>query len=334
MEIDRDGESLNDLESLEESLSDGESLNDLESLEESLGKRSEETSSESEYEESPKRRARPSADERILEINREKYRALSELERIKRENSELARNNQELNRKVSESLKVAGSFVNKASKLELENAKAKKIRARQEGNEEAEIEADIEIAQAASALQQAEIEESRQIYNENRRKLEEEHQKQQPLRADPAISANWLNENWQWFKPEGQYYDKRLVDAVENYATHLEVYCHNNGRPDAIGSEEYFEKINEYVASLQQKPQGRRELTMNPSKSTVAPVRRSAQPGQPSNDRGPALTREEMEIVNAFGITPKDYAFYRDKEIRETPYKRGPGGAGVQGYSY
>lgn len=326
-------------DSLEEYLNGSEA----EPEEEEIPREAEPSEPEEEEEPSSRKRQRPPAHERIQEIQREKYQLLNELERIKRENEELSKRNRDLDKRSNQAMDVASMFHTKSAELQLENARAKKLRARQEGDDNAEIEADIEIASAASALHQAkQIEAQKSLNNTRESEQEQEYRPQsqaQPQAADPAIKNYWLDMNANWFYEGGEEYDPELSVAVQKQAAGFEDLLTRNGMAHMIGSADYFREIDKYVANYrrQTQNQGRRELQMSSSRSNhVAPVRSGGGSSVQGGNAGkrPKLDRDELELIRQWDIKPEDYIKHRDKEIREAPYKRGNGYAGgSSGYS-
>lgn len=334
MEPERDNQFTESADEFGESVD--EFLNKDESGEDENIQRSAQEESEEEYEPNQKRQ-RPPAHDRIQEIQREKYQALNELQRMRQENDELKRLTKDLDRRVKDSIDVAGVFHNKSAQLQLDHAKAKKRKAMEDGDYDALVDADVEMAEAASVLQQAKTEEARRSLEERARKEEEEYRLQQPQAPqgpDPEISNDWLRNNANWFHPQGENYSKEMVDEAQNFSHQLENYYYRNGRPDLICSHDYFRELDNHLVKFYEqstRTQQRGELVMNPSRSNVAPVR-SGGNGQQGSKK-PDFTRREAELIKAWGIKPEDYAFHRDKEMRDSPYKRGgQGGGGRYGY--
>lgn len=288
---------------------------------------------EEEYEEEPKRKGRVSGNARIQQIQREKYQALSELQRTQQENEYWKQMAMDSSSKAQELGDAAMIHYDKNSNLRLEQAKAKKFKAHEEGDIQAEIDADVEIASATHAIQQLSYWKTQQERNLRQQYQQEQGQQQHSQELvnqepDPQISNDWLARN-PWFNPASRDFDSELAQAAREYSEKVENFLYRNGRKDLIMSGDYYEEIDKYIHQLKsQRGQGmKRELNMRPVRGGGAPVRS----GSYQSSRGKqtqVLSKEEREISRLMGIKEKDYLSNKLQDMSERPERWNNGGKG------
>jgi len=273
--------------------------------------------------EEPKRKGKMPAHTRIQQIQREKYQALDELNRIREENEYLRRMALDLNYKAEESGNAAMIHYDKSANLKLDQAKAKKAHAIENGDIQAQLDADVEIASATNELQQIRSWKAQQALEAQNRQLQQQQeayyqQQQAPNQVDPADAYNWL-ENNPWFVPQNENYNPEMVEAVKSYSDQVENYLYRVGRPDLIMSKEYFQEIDNYVNSLQSS--ARRGLNMKPVRGGVAPVRNSASHSVQEKQQF-KLTSEEKDMARRLGVSDQVYMQHKINDMQKNPNKR------------
>jgi hypothetical protein len=262
---------------------------------------------EEQYEEEPikkpKHKERDRTRERLNEIQREKYQALDENVRLKSENQRL----QQLAEMSSNSASI---HYENSVKQRLEHAKNLKRAAKEVGDVNSEIEADIELAAAVSQQNQLESwKAEREV---------ERHYPPAPANPIPQPNYNrpevveWARRN-QWMSADSRDYDPHMAQKAEAYANQLDNYCIQQGRLDWIGSSDYFYKVDEFVANTRAQSathqrantQQRGQLNMRQSRSGVSAVKTGN--GQTGRREEAQLSTAERDLARRLGITEQQY---------------------------
>jgi hypothetical protein len=283
-------------------------------------------------EEPPRRQGRQPAHTRIQQIQREKYQAIDELNRIKEENEYLKRMAVDLNSKAEESGQAAMIHYQNAAQMKIEQAKARKAVAIENGDIQGQLDADVELANASNEIQQINnwntyqtIEQQKAIQQQQNyeQQLQQQQAQAQYQNYSPSSSAQpaqeWLSRN-EWFVPGSNRYNKDMVDEVNNYSEQLENFCYRQGRPDLIMSREYFDEIDRFVADNINRSQ-RRQIPMKSQRGRVSPVRGRSS-SESSGRRTVQLTREEADFAKNMGVDERDYLRYKVKDMQDNPGKR------------
>lgn len=296
---------------------------------------------EEEEDEAPRKKGRLPGNARIQQVTREKYQALNELSRMQQENEFLKRRELELGTQITQSGNAAMIFYDKSANLKLEHAKAKKFQAAENGDIQAGIDADVEMATATHELQQINYWKAQQASEERNRQLQYEQQsqysQQQPAaipQADPQESYDWVERNT-WFNPGSADFSPELAQAARDYSEKVENLLYREGRPDLIMSKQYYDEIDNHISQLKnQRGQGMRknQLNMRPVRGGAAPVRNSGQSSRGTEKH--ALSRAEKEIASVMGIKEKDYLSNKLRDQQENPqyWNNGGQGNGRKGY--
>ena len=241
--------------------------------------------------EAPKPKFR--ANQRISELarqNAEKEQRLAELERQLRERDEL------LAAERTAQFKAVETGLNS----ELAAARRKLADAHTLGDGEAIAAATEEVARLASDLSTV------RAYNTAPQRVapqqEQRQQQVQPAQIDPRTKA-WVDSN-PWFVPSNPDYDPELAVEAQAFAKKLEIRAQREGNAAFIGSDEYFNQINEHMArtypdlfELEEAP-AQKKVPPMASRQTVAPVQRQAAAMQQPKKSGVVkLTREQREFA-------------------------------------
>lgn len=278
---------------------------------------------EPEEEEDSRKRGRPPANYRIQQIQREKYQALDALNRMREENEHLKRLATDLNYKAEESDSAAMLHYDNSINRKLEQAKAKKLQAIENGDIQSQLDADVEIAEATSELQQIKSWKVKQELREQQKQHQEAYYQQYPQQQqvnpsfDESSAYKWLDEN-PWFVPQSEHYNPELVNAVSDYSEKVENYLYRAGRPDLIMSPEYFQEINNYVNHIQSS--GRNQLSMKPSRAGVSPVRGGISQSQSREKH--KLSSDEIDWARRLGISEEAYSKEKLSPINQSKQYR------------
>lgn len=299
------------------------------------GRQEEEAEPEPERYEKPKRK-KSSFKTRFNQINRERYQALDKAKKLEEENAHLRQMAEEYNSKMTDSTFAAMSHYDMATQMRLESAKEKKRRAKEDGDIQAEIDADMEMATAANDLYQInswkaqkEMDEGRaeKQYAEPQREstpqYEQSYNPQQYARPSAPVQPpqeqinqetyNWIEQH-SWLNPRNKDYDPVLTDAVVTRSAQIDEYLHQHGRPELIRSPAYYKELDNYVSQMQN--QGR-QIPMKNSNQYMEPAGRGHPQGR--QKQVVKLTAQEKEMAQAHGVTEAAYLKAKLTDQKERP---------------
>lgn len=274
-------------------------------------------STEETAEDKPKKHRTP-AKTRINQLTREKYQALDEVRRLQEENAYLKKQTSDLGSKVADSTLAAMSHYDNSVQLKLEKAKQDKVKAIESGDIQAQIDADVKLAEVAQEMHQInnwKAQESAEVEQYKNNKTQETNLNyQQPSPSQyqqPAVNQetiNWLSKNT-WLNPQSQDYNPELTKAIVDYSAYADEACLKAGRPDLIRSELYYQDLDEYVKHVTNPNKGER-LSMKNSNGYVEPVGQSRT--SQSTKQTVRLSPDARELIKRLGITEEAYI----KEVR------------------
>jgi hypothetical protein len=138
----------------------------------------------------------------------------------------------------------------------------------------------------------------------------------EPKQAQPTLeprTADWIQRNT-WFQPNSADFDPEMHEEATIYARRVERRYRAEGREDEIGSVDYFTEIDrhmyqEFPDAFSERASPTKKVPPMSRESNVAPVQRSAAPGQPAKKgtvgRLTADQRQMARNMNASGAFPK-----------------------------
>lgn len=140
----------------------------------------------------------------------------------------------------------------------------------------------------------------------------------QPERQPPQPTleprtAEWIQRNT-WFQPNSPDFDPEMHEEATIHARRIERRYRAEGREDEIGGVEYFTEIDrimqrEFPDAFSERVAPTKKVPPMSRESNVAPVQRSAPPGQPSKKSTVgSLSANERALarsMNASGAFPK-----------------------------
>ena len=238
--------------------------------------------------------------DKLAQAQRERYQALRDIESLRQQN--------ELLRK---SVEVASSHAvqqyDENLNRRLENAKLAKVKAMEEGDVHAQVEADTELSLVSSELYNSNLRKAEHNIQANQQQYQQQYESQY---SAPPVDNSFYEAEWErqnpWCNPESNQYDGELTQAVASWCSEFNSNLQRGGRQDLISSPDYFQAVNQYVNSLRQ-PRGqsnnKRELNMRQSRAPISPVRNGY--SQNSGRQQSRLTKEEKEYADAWGIDDK-----------------------------
>lgn len=138
-------------------------------------------------------------------------------------------------------------------------------------------------------------------------------QRQQPQPTLEPRTADWIQRNT-WFQPNSPDFDPEMHEEATIHARRIERRYRAEGREDEIGGVEYFTEIDrimqrEFPDAFSERATPTKKVPPMSRESNVAPVQRSAAPGQPSKKatvgKLSANERTLARSMNASGAFPK-----------------------------
>lgn len=264
------------------------------------------------------------------EVQREKFRALNEIENLRKENERL----QYL---ATRNAEAAMSQHDQAIELKLQKAKAAKAAAYDAADTAAMIEADEMFAEAINqkaASDRWKVEQNH-LKEQQKRQSQQQQQYEQHEDSYPQVERteeadNWLATNT-WFDSNSADYNPQLAELAQNHSLVLEQKYAMLGKEDKIFSQEYFDEIDRYVAdmfydeneeavaapvqraSMKQAAQqpSRMNLNMKPVRQNIAPVGKTIKQAAPPSSNRVVLSPQEREFAKQMNLKPEEYAKYK-----------------------
>lgn len=252
-------------------------------------------------------KVRKNAHNHISSLSREKYQLQSENEYLRQQNAQLQQ-------AASATLEMSTKQYNDALIQRMARLKDEKIKAREEGDVNAEADADMAIGVLASELNRA-------------------HHLQQPSFTPPpqpqyvappiqttyaGALEDWGNKNT-WFHPASADYDPELRQHIDSMCAQFDNNLRRAGQEHMILSPEYLAEVDKAVsqAKAYRAQQYNGELDMNEPRGNVSSIRRGG--GAPQAKKSVSLSPSEVQMVKSLGIDPKDYVKSKLQDQREHP---------------
>jgi hypothetical protein len=255
---------------------------------------------------------------RINILQRERYRALNELEK-KAAEVEFWKQKAELSGQAS--MRQLDSNVN----YRLEKAKAAQAAAIDSGDTQAQVDAMSEVAAATAELHEV----NNWKYQDDYEKRARQHQQPEPeYQPDPEILNAWWGDNAEWADNRSKKYDQELVNYVGQADTWLANQLRAAGRHREIGGSDYLQEIDnmkeQFLQNRNQNSNQKRELNMRQSRGGASPVRNSGQGGRrPST--GERLTADQQAMAKTLGnqkVYEQQVALFRkEQQAEEMEYR-------------
>lgn len=274
---------------------------------------------ESKYSNEPKRKQpkHNKAQARINEITREKYAALSELDRARSENEHLKKMYE-----LSSQAAMRQYDDNVAKRIE--NARRKQIEAIEAGDAQAQADANIEVASATNELQTLNNWKYQKEYETRQREL---LPPEPPYARNAPILDAWVQQNT-WLNPDSDDHEPDVTDHVIRCSEYLDNQLMHSGRGHEIRSRAYFDQLNNEAYLFRQnrnvpaQPE-RRGLNMKSVRGGASPARGQSQGLQPTEGRRDiTLSADERDMARRMGVTDKAYLQQRVRDEQENGFRR------------
>lgn len=243
---------------------------------------------------------------RLSNARQEKIRLQELASRLEQENEHL--------RSFSEKANEAASFhYDDSIKSRMRMAQNIKRQARENGDYDTEMSADVEITKLVSEQQEVNRYKAQQRMAEDNRNYQ--HSRQQSYEPVPELNLDtqdWLDRN-SWANPQEEEYDEELFNAASAYAKSLEIKYRNNGQENKIMGKHYFDEIDRYMKDnfLNDTPsQSRRNYHRT---SPISAVNRT----KSNTGQKIRLTDMEKEFARNCGMTDAEYIEEKEKIMKK-----------------
>ena len=271
------------------------------------------------------------------QTRRENYRIANENEHLKQE---LAR----LQQVSFQNQDAAMGHYDKTIELQIQQAKAEKKIALENGDLDAQLAAEEKMVSAIAQKTRNEEWKAQQDMLAKQRQAQQQQQAQQPqqqyqdeqIDAEelPADVANWI-ENNPWFVPNTPDFNPDVAQEVQSFSLVLERKYRRMGMEDQLYSKQFMDEIDSYVREQimeepepqKQQPAQRNTLNMKPVRQNVAPVGKSAKAADGGQRKTVTLSPAEKEMAKIMNLTDQDYAKWKIKD-QEKQVSRGFGPMG------
>jgi hypothetical protein len=269
-------------------------------------------------EEKPKEKPKKKYDigERLSRVQRDKYMALAEVEKLRQENARLQQ-------MTDASVKASLNHYDQAVTQRLQTARDLKMKAYESGDIQAQTDADMALNMATNEYQEMmKLKAQSEVLNQPH--YQQQYQEPQPQGFEELAVLEFVDKN-PWFNPRSEEYDVELTDAVHNYCNAFDNNLMRNGYGAYIGSREYMDVVHEKAQEIKQHIGGQRnkgQIPMRQSRGIVSGVRRApSSSGQRQN--GTLLSKDQIDLARRLGVDAKVYAqhWMHDKRTNSHKYR-------------
>lgn len=251
----------------------------------------------------------PKKEDKLRKLRGEKYKILAEKDAIIQEN-------ERLKSLLNQSLTSGTYHYGKSAYADLEKAKEYKKRAIEEGDIDALIDADITLNKALNTVNDLEKWASNEEYRVNNEKHNPSQNLQINQEIQHEIASDWLD-NHSYLQPNSRNYNPELANKVAGFVNQLDTNLAQNNQTDAYFSEDYFNAIEKYIASVRnESPKSNRNLE---SASHIGGVRNSyasSGNGKSSSPTQMILTADEKRMCANAGISEKEWLKYKLDDLK------------------
>jgi hypothetical protein len=282
-----------------------------------------------EVKDKPKPKHRIPAKTRINQIQREKYQALDEANRLRDEAQRLLEENERLKQIADYSSEAAEKHYENGIKLRMDQIKQLKAQAIESGDVQAQIDADEKLASAAAEMYGQNSWKASQAMKMEQQRRAMESVQYQPSGPSP-IAHQWVEENASWFHPDSEDYHPDLAAEAESFADRLDAHYYRTGQQHLIqNSEEYFNEINAHLRNFYQQrymnnQAPKRGLNMKQSRTMVGTVRSGVHQsnGMSGQTVKVTLNPDEKDMARRMGVTDQVFLQKKIEDMRNNPGKR------------
>jgi hypothetical protein len=266
----------------------------------------EEESVEASGEEQKKRQKRDPANARINQLQRQRYAALHESERLRDEN-------ERLKRLATLTTDIATKHYEESISQRMQQAITLKKQAVESGDVEAQAKAETDYLDAMIDYKTHNTSKAREALQAQEAAYQGPSHTVGPI-VNEREARSWIERN-PWANPNTEDYDAQLFQLADSAASQLDLYCYQNGNQHLIQSPEYFRELDNYVNQARQSMEsqraqshGRSQIPMRQStRSPVMPVRGSNN-AQSSGRQKIQLNSAQKEMARSLGVTDEAYA--------------------------
>lgn len=269
--------------------------------------------SSEEQEEHSKPKKKHNIGERLSEIQKEKYRALAEVDKLRSEN-------ERLRMMTDASTKTAMQHYDQAVTQRLQAARDLKAKALETGDIQAQVDADMALNMATNEYQNML---NLKAQSETFTQPHYQQQQQEPTQTgfDETSVIQFVEEN-PWFNPKSEEYDEELAGAVNHYCNAYDNILYRNGYGAYIGTPEYMRVVAQKSSEIRNHFNNQRhggQIPMRPSRGTVSATR--SRPGYSHTPQKTTLSAETRDMIRRLGVDEKTYIQHMMNDKKANPHK-------------
>ena len=262
---------------------------------------------------------RDKAKVRINQLQRDKFHAINESEKLRAEN-------EQLRQMYESSTQVAMRQYDDSVAKRIERARESQIAAIESGDAQAQADANIELASATNEMHTLN---NWKYQNEYELRNQTAYVPEQPIyysNNNDSVLQDWIEDNT-WFNPSSKNHDPDLAAYINNKSSEIDQGLIQHGYGYKIRDEDYFREIDrlaqEYVNGRNRQYSGqRRDLNMKPVRGGASPVRGYNQGVQGSGQTRETLSADERDMARRMGVTDKVYLQHRLHDQKINGFKR------------
>lgn len=220
----------------------------------------------------------------------------------------------ELEAMLEESLSTGTYHYGKSVYAEQDKAKQDAKKAFDEGNIDAYLEAQIALTKATNAVHDLErwaneSEAKRNSFSNQRSNYSNQEYDNQAIQQD--IVNDWLDTH-PYLKINSKNFDPTMYGNVTSFISRLENNLQKNDATDVIGSEEYFDTIDDYIKSIKApKRDSARNREYLANASGVRKVSTSGNSKSSLPDNQVTLNTDEKELAERLGYSNQEYLKFK-----------------------
>lgn len=246
---------------------------------------------------------------KFRKLYNDRYRARIEKEQALRRVAELEA-------MLEESLSSGTYHYGKSVYSELDKAKETYKKAFDEGDVEGCINAQIALTKATTAVTELEKwanqNEAQRNYSprQNTQNVNSYEQNYNSPEVQQELVSDWLDTH-PYLKINSRSFDPTLYGNVTSFINRLENNLQKNNAVDVIGSEEYFDTIDDYIKSI--KAPKRDSARNREYLANASGVRKTSSSGnmKSSTDNQVTLNADEKELAQRLGYSNQEYLKFK-----------------------
>jgi hypothetical protein len=255
---------------------------------------------------------------KLWKEKKQKYRLIEEKQALHQEILQLKEQARERDEMLNQALNSGTYHYGKSAYADLERAKENKKKAIENGDLDSLMEADVSFNKAMHTINDLE----KWAYSGPQGKGEsvQHNNYEQPEYSfnerEQEIARDWL-EDHEYLNPRSKKYDVNLASKVIDFTNALDTNLQRQGSTDAIFSDEYFDTVDNYIATIRK--ESPKNLKSSNSVAPVGAVRNSytsSVGGKSSNTIQIALSPEEKMMCSNMNVSEKEWLKYKLEDLK------------------